>query len=331
MDDLSFCVRTSPIWQFIGYFLIGLKVLVPLIIIILGIVDFAKAIASNDKDGTTKSAAGLLRRFIIGVIIFLVPTLVNVVFNLLATQFEGINSVTACSTCLLDPLDDVCDGYIVEAEELMDEQIDESREHLDDIISTGGNDSNSGSSNGGTGSNSNQGTSASGTYRNTKNNQVFNLYYQNDSRWGGTQYSNGDTITEIGCMITAVSVIASAYDSSITPLTVFNSYPQSYPHTSINSLTNNNISCTNSANKSASYITEQLNQGKLAVIQDYGRSSGGSSPFTSSQHYMALLDVSGNQVYVGNGYSDSSYAKTGWFNASDVFTSVQYVAICDIN
>ena len=329
MDELSFCVRTSPIWQFVGYFLIGLKVLVPLIIIILGIVDFASAIVANDKDGTTKSAMSLLKRFIVGVIIFLIPTLVDIVFSIMAEQFEGINSANACSTCLLTPLDDECDGYIVEAEDIMDEQIDESHDHLDEITDTDDNDSpqnpNPDSSN------PSQGTTINGTYRNTKNNQVFNLYYQNDSRWGETKYDNGDTITDIGCMITAVSVIASAYDSSITPLTVFNSYPHSYPHSSISSLTNNKISCTNSANKSASYITEQLNQGKLAVIQVYGKSSGGSSPFTSSQHYMALLDVSNDQVYVGNGYNDYNYAKTGWFSASDVFTSVQYVAICDVN
>ncbi len=41
----DFCLRTSAIWQFVGYGLFALKILVPLIIIIFGIVDFAKAIA----------------------------------------------------------------------------------------------------------------------------------------------------------------------------------------------------------------------------------------------------------------------------------------------
>ena len=45
-----FCVTTSSIWQFAGYILFAIKIAVPLIIIILGILDFFKAMTAAKDD-----------------------------------------------------------------------------------------------------------------------------------------------------------------------------------------------------------------------------------------------------------------------------------------
>ena len=45
------------------------------------------------------------------------------------------------------------------------------------------------------------------------------------------------------------------------------------------------------------------------------------SPFTTSQHYMAILDYNAatNEFYLSNPwYGNNSYGKTGWVNADDV-------------
>lgn len=112
-DTLKFCERTAPIWQFVGYGIVAIKIVIPLIIIILGIIDFAKAAVSSDEKATAKAAVALAKRFLIGVVIFFVPLLVDVVFSLLK-DFTGnaLNNITACETCLLDANSSTCDDYV---------------------------------------------------------------------------------------------------------------------------------------------------------------------------------------------------------------------------
>ena len=47
--DIGFCYKTASIWHTIGYAFFIVKIVVPLIIIILGIIDFTKAVISNDE------------------------------------------------------------------------------------------------------------------------------------------------------------------------------------------------------------------------------------------------------------------------------------------
>ena len=165
-------------------------------------------------------------------------------------------------------------------------------------------------------------------YRNEKTRVRYNIYYQNDSKWGAVKYPNGSTINEIGCMISAIAVTSSAYDSSITPKTVFDSgHRHSYPRNAINSLTNGAFSCT-SGSTSAASIQNALAGGKVVIIKVYGSKKGGSSTFTSSQHYMALLDYSSGKIFVGNGYSTSGSGLAGWFDAGKVLTSVNEADYC---
>ena len=58
----------------------------------------------------------------------------------------------------------------------------------------------------------------------------------------------------------------------------------------INSLSNGYWSC-KSGSASSSSITNALNNGQVVVIKVFGSKKGGSSSFTSSQHYMALIDI----------------------------------------
>ena len=116
--EADFCLRTSAIWQFIGYALYAVKIIIPLIIIVFGIIDFIKAVMSSDDNAIKKAATSLLKRAIAGVAIFFVPTIVTVVFNLIENFTGGLEPITECKTCLLKPTSDTCEGYIKEAEDL---------------------------------------------------------------------------------------------------------------------------------------------------------------------------------------------------------------------
>ena len=180
-------------------------------------------------------------------------------------------------------------------------------------------------------SNSNNNTSASntyGTYRNSRNGVTYNLYNQADSRWKDHKYSSGKTIGQVGCMITSIAVVSSAADNSITPYTVFNSsHRHNYPWDAITKLTGGKIKCS-SGSTNKQNIINFLRDGNVVVIKVYGRTKNGSSTFTSSQHYMALLDINDTSIYVGNGYSSSGSGKTGWFAIDKVLTSVNTADYC---
>ena len=180
-------------------------------------------------------------------------------------------------------------------------------------------------------SNSNNNTSASntyGTYRNSRNGVTYNLYNQADSRWKDHKYSSGKTIGQVGCMITSIAVVSSAADNSITPYTVFkSSHRHNYPWDAITKLTGGKIKCS-SGSTNKQNIINFLRDGNVVVIKVYGRTKNGSSTFTSSQHYMALLDINDTSIYVGNGYSSSGSGKTGWFPIDKVLTSVNTADYC---
>jgi len=98
--------------RIIGNVITVIKWIIPFIIIVLGMVDFGKAITSDDEKATTKSLAALARRLIAGVVIFFVPTIILAVINLFdiskGIEKENHASFGACTRCLLDPYRSEC-------------------------------------------------------------------------------------------------------------------------------------------------------------------------------------------------------------------------------
>ena len=43
---MEFCYKTATVWQMVGKLIFILKILVPIIIIVLGTIDFSKAVIS---------------------------------------------------------------------------------------------------------------------------------------------------------------------------------------------------------------------------------------------------------------------------------------------
>lgn len=91
--------------QIIGWILNFIKILVPLALIILGMVDFGKATISSDEKALSKATSSLIRRFIVGVIIFFIPTIVFALLNITNVSDESntSGSFVRCTKCLLKP------------------------------------------------------------------------------------------------------------------------------------------------------------------------------------------------------------------------------------
>ena len=69
---------------------------IPIILIVLGIVDLSKAVIASDEKKTKEAQKMFVTRLIYAVVIFLIPTIVSLLFNLLPDAVFGsdINGYT---------------------------------------------------------------------------------------------------------------------------------------------------------------------------------------------------------------------------------------------
>lgn len=104
----TFCGETCNIWRTVGYFLLIFKIVIPLILIILGMVDLGKAVVSSDDKAISKAAKSLLMRVIAAICIFFIPTIVSFVIRLVDTSVDDKNEI--CARCISSPGGDVCEA-----------------------------------------------------------------------------------------------------------------------------------------------------------------------------------------------------------------------------
>ena len=120
--DMDFCMRSSSVWQIVGYALFVLKVLIPVVIIIFGIIDLVKALTANKDDAINSAAKSILMRVIVGIVIFFVPTIIRTVLRLVNEASPYLSKASACEECLLGPMGDKCKGSISEAKRIREEE-----------------------------------------------------------------------------------------------------------------------------------------------------------------------------------------------------------------
>ncbi len=68
-------------FKIIGKIISITKIVVPMILIVLGMIDFAKAIFAQDDKAISKAAMSLLKRFIAGIVVFFIPTIIYAILN----------------------------------------------------------------------------------------------------------------------------------------------------------------------------------------------------------------------------------------------------------
>lgn len=65
----------------IHYVYLGIQIIVPILLIIFGMIELAKAITAQKEDEIKKAQGGLLKKAVVAVIVFLVFSLVKFVFG----------------------------------------------------------------------------------------------------------------------------------------------------------------------------------------------------------------------------------------------------------
>lgn len=94
------CARLKAPLQFIGQIVRIVKILIPIVIIVLGIIDFFNAILGSKDDEIKKSARSLAMRVVAGVVIFFIPTIISVVFSLIIDFGNIKGDFNACQKCI---------------------------------------------------------------------------------------------------------------------------------------------------------------------------------------------------------------------------------------
>ena len=84
----SFCTDTKDIWIFLGKILFILKILIPVILVVLGIIGLGKAVVADDDKEIKTQVNKLIKKFIAAVLIFFLPSIVKACFGLV-DQFNG--------------------------------------------------------------------------------------------------------------------------------------------------------------------------------------------------------------------------------------------------
>lgn len=86
------------------------KLLVPIILIIMGMVDFARAVMASDEKKMKDSQKRFINRLIAGIVVFLVMAVVQFVFKQIDGMSEYKNGFINCINCMLNDNQTACSG-----------------------------------------------------------------------------------------------------------------------------------------------------------------------------------------------------------------------------
>ena len=106
IDLDAFCneAHNARTLQFLGYLFTIAKILVPAVIIIMGVVEMIKVITSGKVDDINKIIKAFSTKLISGVIIFLLPNIVLMIFEFADETFSPEDGNYAnCYKCILEP------------------------------------------------------------------------------------------------------------------------------------------------------------------------------------------------------------------------------------
>lgn len=320
LDLVSFCSDPvlARVLGIIKNVLGKIQLIGPILGIIALIINLIKLMA-NPEEKKLKSS---IKNWTISIVmLFLIPVIIDVTMSMLLSTIGNSNEKFQLAVCWknagINSYNSTSSKYYSTSNE----------QKKNFFVGTLSNNATTGSSSGST-------SGSNATHTNSINGITFNLYSQTDPRWTGRVFNTGGTLGEYGCMLTSTAVVSSGYNKSVTPETVFDSrYRSSYPRDGITGFAGSKFSCSAGSTSSSSIISA-LKQGQIVVIMVYGGGASsfkkGSSKFTGSQHYMALIDISGDRIFVGNGYATYTYGQTGWFSANEVLTSVQSADYCRV-
>jgi len=158
----------------------------------------------------------------------------------------------------------------------------------------------------------------------SSNGKTYTWYLQNYGPWVNEVSSGGSTMAAAGCYCTSASIVGSGYGNTRLPGWGRNIYEYNLTSRHLGAGCPGGVVSQLSSNQ-LSEIQNHLRNGGEVIVHVQGSGRGGTSRYTSNQHWMPLVDINqdGSQVFNMNttkGTLDTD--RSGWVDIRDVFTSV---------
>lgn len=88
----------DAVFGIIGYVVLGIKVAVPILLILFGMLDFAQAVMTQKDDQIKKAQKGLISKLIAAVAVFLIITIVTFLMGIIKDE-----AWKQCLSCVQHP------------------------------------------------------------------------------------------------------------------------------------------------------------------------------------------------------------------------------------
>lgn len=98
MNKNEFCTNFSPVWTIIGYVIFAIKVVVPLLLIISGMITLASAVMKQKDDDIKKAQNLLVKKIVVAALVYLVITFTSIITSVVADQ-----EWKTCAQCAFKP------------------------------------------------------------------------------------------------------------------------------------------------------------------------------------------------------------------------------------
>lgn len=89
--------------QIVGWMFFIIRIIAPLVLIAMGIIEIAKAVVANDEKAITASISSLVKRAIAAIVIFFIPTIISLIFTIVGNAGEAKDKFKCLTTCMNKP------------------------------------------------------------------------------------------------------------------------------------------------------------------------------------------------------------------------------------
>ena len=115
--EAGFCSQTAGLWQLVGYFIMIVKIIIPISLIITGILTLGKAVISNDEKENKNRYKTLLKCLVTAVVIFFIPSIITALFGMVNGFNELRPDYNVCQKCMMHPKSDYCTKKVLALQE----------------------------------------------------------------------------------------------------------------------------------------------------------------------------------------------------------------------
>ncbi len=94
----------GTILNMVHYIYLAIQIVVPIMLILFGMIDLAKALTASKEDEIKKAQAGLLRKAVVAILVFLIFSITKFVFNFASADLTEDDSANVwnCVSCFID-------------------------------------------------------------------------------------------------------------------------------------------------------------------------------------------------------------------------------------